>query len=201
MAESKSRTADPSIPRATMARSETESVSSTEPTSRDMARKMERRRGPRQGQSREVPLDLTAECREFRRHTEGLSNRLPLASVEQMRAGTVANPYSLARRYLYAGKRLGLPKTWGLRFAVWARRQVDALWIEAHTPRLVLEVKATQAEGVDDLHEKMLDAERSLARYDARIESLTAEIAADHEALAALQIERQRVADEMEGQQ
>ncbi len=151
---------------------------------------MPRRRRRRMRTGGEVPVDLTASIRDFRDATAGLSNRLPLASLEQMRAGTVANPHTLVRRFLMAAKRIGLDKAWAHRHVVvWVERQVDCIWFEAHTPRRVLEVKAMEAEARDDAAEKALDCERSAVRLRARIETLEAEMALDRLNLAALQRE------------
>lgn len=112
----------------------------------DIPPKIARRRGPHYGTIVEVPQDLSEDIRQFCTDTAGLSNRLPLASLEAMRAGTVANPHSLARRYLIAGRLIGQPKEWAVRFHVWLGRQIDCLWPMEATSLVELRHRALAAE-------------------------------------------------------
>jgi hypothetical protein len=140
---------------------------------------MGRRRGPQHRTCIEVPQDLSESIRECRNHTAGLSNRLPLASLEGMRAGTVAGPQTLARRYLMAGKRHGLPKDWGQRFATWVQRTVDCIWPMEPTPLVELRRRALAAESLANHAEYVALTASCRATLEADRDALTREVAAD----------------------
>ncbi len=109
---------------------------------------MPRRRRQRRRTGGEVPHDLSGALRDFKDHTDGLSNRLPLASLEAMRAGTVASPHTLLRRYLLSARGIGLPKEWAQRLVTWLQRQVDALWPMECTPLDEMRRRALRAEAL-----------------------------------------------------
>lgn len=150
--------------------------------------KISHRRGP-QSRTRQPAADMDSEgVRLFREATEGLSNRLPLPSLEPMRAGMVHNPISLMRRFFFSMRAAGLPKERAQRLVVVLQRTVDSIWPMEATPRTVLEKKAMIAEGIDDLAEKRLDCEKDNAtRLRERIQTLTDEITADQICLAQLE--------------
>jgi hypothetical protein len=149
-----------------------------------------RRRGPRHRFSGQVP-SIASE--EFRAHTEGLSNRLPLPSLEAMRAGTVLSPHGLVRRYLLAARRIGLPKEWALKFSVFVSRTIESAWPMEQTPLRVLEEKAMRCEAQDDLCEKRHALESNAITLRERIQTQTAEIVADQLCLARLERELEDV--------
>ena len=142
------------------------------------------RRGPRHRIGAVIPDSATAE---FREHTHGLSNRLPLPSLESMRAGTVVSPQGLVRRYLVAGRQIGMTKEWALRLHVWVGRQIDALWPMEQTELAVLEQRAMALEAADDAAEKCHDLKHDAATLQVRLSTQSAEIAADQLVLAKLQ--------------
>jgi hypothetical protein len=153
------------------------------------------RRGPRYAIPRELPDDPSAALREFRDLTAGLSNRLPLPSVEGMRAGTVNNPISLMRRFLVAMRSAGLPKERALRVQVWLQREIDALWPLDATPRRALEEKANRLEYIDGCAEKKLDLEYNAITVRERIQTKSDEVAADLLLLAKLEREMAMLED------
>jgi hypothetical protein len=104
-----------------------------------------------------------------------------------MMGGSVMNPHTLARRYLMAGKRLGLPKEWGQRLATWLQRTVDAIWLDEPTPTDRLALRAMDLEHRDNCAEKRHDLERSAASLRARIETQQDEVAADQVLLAKME--------------
>jgi hypothetical protein len=124
---------------------------------------------------------------EFKQHTDGLSNRLPLPSLEGQRAGTVMNPFEKARGYLYAGRKIGLPKSWGQHYATYVQRTVDSVWPMEQTSLAVLQERAMRAEGEDDVRELRCAQEKNAITLRERITSLTNEIVADQLCLAALE--------------
>jgi hypothetical protein len=155
--------------------------------SRDTPSSLHPPRGPRHRKRQEIPSESLVA---FRDHTHGLSNRLPLPSLEAMRAGTVMSPHGLVRRYLVAARTVGLPKEWALKFQVWVQRQVDCLWpIPDQTPLRALEEKAMRLEGLDDLCEKRNALESNAITLRERITSLTNEIVCDQLTLAKLERE------------
>jgi hypothetical protein len=158
----------------------------------DMPTKMRDRRGPQYRRVHEIPEEGTVE---FREHTQGLSNRLPMPSVESMRAGITICPQGLVRRYLVAGRTIGLSKEWALRLHVWVGRQIDALWPMEATPLEGLEQRAMAIEAQDDAAEKCHDLKQDAASLQVRLSTQSAEIAADQLVLAKLQ----RRLEEMRG--
>lgn len=152
----------------------------------DMAHRMPHRRGPQYRERQEIPSEALVS---FRDHTHGLSNRLPLPSLEAMRAGTVISPHGLVRRYLVAARTVGLPKEWALKFGVWCARQIDALWPMESTPLAVLQERAMRAEGEDDVRELRCAMEWNAITLRERIQSLTNEVTADMLCLARLERE------------
>jgi hypothetical protein len=148
-----------------------------------------RRRGPRYRLSGETPQWDSESLRFFRALTDGLSNRLPLPSVEAMRAGTVNNPVSLMRRLLFSMRSAGLPKERALRVAVWVQRQVDCLWPMEQTPLRALEEKAMRLEHVANCSEKKLALEYNAITLRERIQAQSAEVVADMLVLAKLERE------------
>ena len=142
------------------------------------------RRGPRQRIGCEVP-DMALE--EFRAHTAGLSNRLPLPSLESMRAGTAMNPHTLTRRYLSAARRIGLPREWAQRHLVWLTRTIDSLWPMEATGLEALEHRAMALEAADDAAEKCHDLKKDVESLRHRMATQMAEIAADSLVAAKLQ--------------
>ena len=123
----------------------------------------------------------------FREETAGLSNRLPLASLESMRAGTVNNPISLMRRFLISMRVAGLPKERAQRIAVWLQREVDAQWPMEQTPLEALEQRAMALEAADNTAEKCHDLKQDAATLQVRLSTQSAEIAGDQLVLARLQ--------------
>jgi hypothetical protein len=152
----------------------------------DMAQRMAERPCRRERSGKELPQDLSEAHREFATHTHGLTNNLPLNSLEAMRAGNVASPHCLTRRYLMAARRIGLPKVWAQRYATWVQAQVDCLWPQEQTPTEVLAIRAMECEAKDDLAEKRLDIQHTRANLTARIDALQSEIAADQLLLGRL---------------
>lgn len=146
-------------------------------------------RGPRYRPMGRDTQDLSESYQSFVQHTDGLTGRLRLTGLDGMRAGTTNNPYSMARRFLVAGRSAGLPKEWALRFSVWVSRQTDALWPMEATPLRALEEKAMVAEAKDDLAEKRCDLERNAITLRERIQSQTAEVVCDMLVLARLERE------------
>lgn len=143
-----------------------------------------RRHGPRHRISTEV-LGEGSDClREFRSHTAGLSNRLPLRSLESMRAGAVMNPHTLARRYLMAARRIGLSREWAQRFLVWLGHTVDSVWPMEATPLPELERRAMSQENADNLAELAYHAAPCRETLQSRRDTLAREIAADQLLLA-----------------
>lgn len=126
---------------------------------------------------------------EFKEHTDGLSNRLPLPSLEAMRAGTVLSPHGLVRRYLFAGRRIGQPKEWAQKFATFVQRTVDSLWPMEATPLRVLEERATIAEHLDDLAEKQLALQYNATTLRQSIRTQTHELVCDQLRLARMERE------------
>ncbi len=119
--------------------------------------------------------------------TDGLSNRLPLPSLEAMRAGTVNNPVSLMRRWLVAMRSAGLSKEYPQRVEVWLQRQVDALWPLDQTPIAVLREKALRAECEAKIRTlRTLQDESAMAVMD-EIQWRSAEMVAKARLLAGLE--------------
>jgi hypothetical protein len=112
-----------------------------------------------------------------------------LASLEAMRAGAVASPHTLIRRYLAAAKRRGLTKEWAMRLAVWVERQIDFMWLDEPTPTDALELRELDAECADDVAEKKLTLHRSLESTRQRLDCLTAEMARERVLAARYQKE------------
>lgn len=147
------------------------------------------RRGPRYAISPDLPADVSDSLREFRAHTAGLSNRLPLRSLESMRAGTVVNPHTMLRRYLMSARSIGLPRAWALRLSVWLQHTIDSLWTQDATPTPELERREMACEHVDDCAEKRLDLEKSIDAKRLRLDTLQAEVTAEMTLLARYQQE------------
>lgn len=155
-----------------------------------MTDNIKRRHGPQYRTRQEIPSEA---LESFRDHTHGLSNRLPLPSLEAMRAGTVMSPHGLVRRYLVAARTVGLPKEWAMKFAVWTERQIDCLWpLVDQTPLRVLEEKAMRLEAIDDVCEKRNALESNAITLRERIVSLTNEIVCDQLCLAKLEREMEQ---------
>jgi hypothetical protein len=152
-----------------------------------MRPKMRDRRGPQMRERQPAP-DMDSEgLREFRDATEGLSNRLPLPSLEAMRAGVVNNPITLMRRFLFSMRAAGLPKEKAQRLVVILQRTVDSVWPMEATPLVVLEQRAQALEAQDDAAEKCHDLKQDLNSLQARLATQMAELAADSLVAAALQ--------------
>ncbi len=145
------------------------------------------RRGPQTRLGGEIPVDASPAIRELRQHTDGLSNRLPLASLESMRAGTVGSPHTLTRRYFLAAKRIGLSRAWACRFVVWVTNQVDCIWTPEPTSRIALRRKALRAEAIGDECELVTMAAESPVAMRAEADALKQEIAADMALLAHIE--------------
>jgi hypothetical protein len=154
-----------------------------------MNQKVRNRRGPRYRPALESPAELSADVREFRAHTEGLSNRLAYPSLEAQRAGAVTCLHTHLRRYLLSARKIGLTREWAMRLVVWLQRTVDSLWPQSNTPTRVLEERAMQVEHADNCQEKKLDLEKSICEKQGRIDTLSAEVAADMVLLARYQRE------------
>ena len=152
-----------------------------------MAGKIGKRRGPRYRLSGESSVADSVSLRELREHTAGLSNRLPVKSLEAMRAGFVLSPQGAARRYLMGGHRMGLPRAWGQRFALFIQRTVDSIWLTDATPLHVLRERAIRAEAEDDVNELRCVLNETLENVQAEIDSKSREIACDQEIVAILQ--------------
>lgn len=148
---------------------------------------MRQRRGPQYRQGGEIPVDPTAALREFRAATDGLTNRLPLGSVECMRAGSVASPHTLALRFLVAGRRIGRDRAWACRFVVWVTNQVDCIWPPEPTSRIALRRAALRAEAVGNECELISLAADTPVAMRAEAEALKVEIANDMSLLAHLE--------------
>lgn len=145
-----------------------------------------RRRGPRYRVSGESPQKGSESYRFFREVTDGLSNRIPLPSLEGMRAGTVNNPVSLMRRFFVAMRSAGLPKEPAQRVLVWLTHTVDGLWPLEATPLPELERRAMVQECADDQAELAYHNQRCRETLEARRDALLKEIAADQMLLARM---------------
>jgi hypothetical protein len=148
-----------------------------------------RRTTVRQRLSGQSSVDTSDSLRTFREVTDGLGNRLDLASLDGMRSGLVNNPISLMRRFLIAMRSAGLPKERALRIAVWLQTEIDARWPMEQTSLAVLQERAMRAEGEDDVRELRCLQERNAVTLRERITSLTNEIVADQLCLARFERE------------
>jgi hypothetical protein len=112
-----------------------------------------------------VPSESIRE--EFKQHTDGLSNRLPLPSLEAMRAGTVLSPHGLVRRYLFAGRRIGQPKAWAQKFATFVKNTpICAIGGDTEDPREDQEALANAR--LIAAAPEMLEALRAMLGYSER---------------------------------
>lgn len=154
-----------------------------------------RRNGPRYRQTLDSSSEASADLREFREMTAGLSNRMEYPSLEAQRAGTMACLHIIIRRFLMGGRRAGLQREWAQRLVVWVQRTVDANWPLEQTPLAALEQRAMAMEAADDAAEKCHDLKHDAASLQVRLSTQSAEIAADQLVLAKLQ----RRLEEMRG--
>lgn len=159
------------------------------PISREVTSTVRKRRGPRYRPPLESSTEASADLREFRSHTQGLSNRMEYPSIEAQRAGAVACLHTHLRRYLMSARKLGIQREWGMRLVVWLHRTVDSIWPQCATPTAELERREMASEHVDNCREKRLDLEQSIEAKQARIDSLSAEVAAEMVLLARYQRE------------
>jgi hypothetical protein len=153
---------------------------------------------PRQTIRQELPPPPSAPLREahafFCALTAGLSTRLPLRNVENMRRGTARSAPVADVELLVAMRRASLPRECALRYAAFLRAQVDALFpadrssLSARRQRVLAlegaEVARQMAAAEADRAESLTAEAETALRAQARCKE--AEIAAEMEELGAI---------------
>jgi hypothetical protein len=131
--------------------------------------------------------DSATECvRVFRRQTERLSQRLPLRSVESMRAGKVKSPHAVVHEYLAAARRAGLPRQFGAEFLAFTATLVEEMWATEKPPVQYVLTKEQDAENACNSAELRFLCDPTDTNRQALRDCLRAEIAAETAALAVL---------------
>ncbi|HEU4589031.1 MAG TPA: hypothetical protein VFS11_10300 [Gemmatimonadales bacterium] len=132
------------------------------------------------------PDSASDALRVFRQQTHGLSQRLPLRSVESMRAGKVRCPHAMAHEYLAACRRAGLPRTVGAEFVTFVAGLVEAMWAGERTPERYALVKEQEAENAGNLAELAYLANPCADTRRTLMDHLRREVAAETALLAVL---------------
>jgi hypothetical protein len=136
--------------------------------------------------TRERQDGVSASNRVFCQQTARLSRRLPLRSVESMRAGKVKSPHVCAHEYLAACRRAGLPRTVGAEFVAFVAGLVDEMWATDRTPVGYALGKEQEAENAANLAEQAYLLNPCEDTRLTLIDHLRREAAAEAAAIAVL---------------